>query len=360
MKLGKHIFNLSFLLALFSCGGEKGTENSVDENCEFDQAAMLSNYANNGALVYIENALSEVNALQNTLTKGISSETGLTEARDVLFALQNNIQRVSSFAFSPETMFMDFIDRVNLFPIDTVTIKQNVEVSPHNYPTISNSVVGLTSLEFLLYGNAKSNAAIITLFQNENYAAYVKTLLSGLKSELEDFQTDWQNYASSFSTTLGSDASSSLSKLVNHFALDFEFVKNDKMKETAGRFDGVVKAHHTEGYYSGRTIEHLLNNFTFIENNFLGYNGVGLDDYLSCLTKNSASGNLSTKIQQQFAAIEKELTPLLNKRIEEVLISDKAQFEKAINAVQAMIPLVKLDMVSELNVQITYIDNDGD
>ena len=157
--------------------------------------------------------------------------------------------------------------------------------------------------------------------------------------------------------------------MINSMCLDYEFfVRRGKLGLPLGIFDlfsndplpGLV-----ECYHYGKSLEFTKRSITSLQKYINGIhyssneNGIGLDDYMNFVNATSNNENLSSVINSKIDLILTKLNNL-NDPLSSELISNNSQVHLAYDAMQDLVPLVKVDMTSALGVLITYADNDGD
>lgn len=340
-------------------------------NCDFDESAMLTNYADEiiiprfGVLkigvAHVNGAITAFNANPTVGT--------LNEVRVAFGPAYLAYQRCSSFAFGPALIGgVPFRDRFNTFPTSTT----NIESAISNGSQVSTSVksaVGFPAVEYLIFGDGDTDQELVDGFSIAPNAEARRTYLQQLGEELlavaTQIETDWNTYRNTFVSNTGTAAGSSISLLINQFNFDFEILKNFKFKIPLGKLNGgIVLPQNVEGLYSGGAAQLALEQAESFRDIFHGTgenqaNGSGLYEYLICLDTQYEDRPLANVISERFndiiAAVNAVPDPMA-----ETLVSDKPIVDAAYTEMQMMVPLIKHDMTSALGVQISYQDNDGD
>lgn len=347
-------------------------------NCDFDQQAMLTNYADEiiiprfadfeTGLILLEGSF---NAFEANPTIGL-----MNEIKVAFGAAYNSYQDCSPLGFGPGLINgVSFRERFNTFPTNTSVINSNIAngLAVNASPT---STVGFPAIDYLLFGESgMTDTQVFELYTTDanagNRRAYLGQLIAEMKATTEQINDDWANYRSSFIANTGNAAGSSLSLLVNEFNFDYETLKNFKFKIPLGKFNGgVVIPASVEAYYAGGSVQLAKRQLSGLKRLYLGVgengsDGLGLYEYVKCvkpLTSEEQSQGvlaLADDISEQFLDIEEALDHVPDP-LAEALVNNKQIVDGAYTKMQMMVPVIKHEMTSALGVQISYQDNDGD
>ena len=364
----------SLLLTATACNTP--SDNLV--KCDFDQGAMLTNYADEIIIPRFGDFEVGILLLEGSYNAFVANPTpGLLVEMQISFgAAYRSYQRCSPFGFGPALINGEsFRARFNTFPTNTAGV--NAAISNGTSVSASGaSTVGFPAVEYLIFGeHSTTDAQLLALFTTDANAAnrlvYLGELIAELKATTVQINNGWENYRSSFIANTGNSAGSSLSVLVNEFNFDYETLKNFKFKIPLGKFNGgIVLPQTVEAYYAGGSVQLAKEQATAMKNLFLGIgenssDGLGLYEYVLCakpLTSDEQNQGilaLADEISERFIEIENTLD-LVPDPLSETLVSDKPMVDEAYNQMQMMVPLIKHEMTSALGVQISYQDNDGD
>lgn len=341
-------------------------------NCDFDESAMLTNYADNLIIPRFESLASELQELESaTATFNAVPSVPALEVLQLSFSdAYLTYQRCSQFGFGPGLIDgVPFRDRFNIFPTNASVIEQNIAGSVA-VNTSPQSTVGFPAVEYLLYGNVnQSNQQVLEAFTTGSDAAkrkvYLEQLVSELKTTTESILSNWETYKNDFVGNTGSSLGTSLSMMSNELNRDYEILKNFKFKIPVGRLNGgVVLPEKVEGYYSGKSSALAFAQMEGIRDVFLGVSengidGQGIDNYLVCLDVKSSDQLLSAAIQDRMTSILFKLEDIPDP-MSEHLVSNQSQVDEAYTEMQMMVPLIKHEMTSAFGVQINYESGDGD
>lgn len=349
---------------------------SGSEKVDFDREAFLINMADHVIQPAIVNFDAKVNSLSTICDSFVSdpSVDNLTELRANFKEAWLAYQHVAFVHVGPVAS-VNLRDRVNIFPTKPVLIEQNIESQNYTLGTAANvTAKGFPAIDYLLFGTGASDAEILAYFgevnSGSNRLAYLSDLVEDIQVASTLINEGWGDYRTTFIGNTGTDVGSGTSLLVNEFNFQFDIrLKNAKIGFPSGgnpRTGGVLSPQDVEAYYSGwsgdlskRTVEAAIE--VFEGRNFdSSENGLGLDDYLDALdAKAQDETNLSIAIISQLKAALEEMGKI-DKPYSEVASQEGSQLVQVYNKLQAVIPLIKVDMTSALSVSITFQDNDGD
>ena len=340
---------------------------------EFDKEVLLSNITNN----YIIPSYNQYNLNLKSLDSSIKEFTqqptvsGLSKVRNSWHNALLSWQDVSFIDFGPSTLRI-LKTQTNTFPADTVKIDENISNGNWNFNSINSiDIKGFQALDYLLNKRNLTESQRVTYYTNsQNAKDYINAISDELVTNTAFVVSEWSTYKNDFISDFATNASgSSVSEMINSMCLDYEFfVRRGKLGLPLGIFDlfsndplpGLV-----ECYHYGKSLEFTKRSITSLQKYINGIhyssneNGIGLDDYMNFVNASSNNENLSSVINSKIDLILTKLNNL-NDPLSSELISNNSQVHLAYDAMQDLVPLVKVDMTSALGVLITYADNDGD
>jgi len=364
----KFLFIITIALVFVSC-------NAPDDmvHCDFDQQAMLTNYADNVIVPRFNDLQVGVTLMDGAVQAFCATPTTsmLMEARISFWAAYEAYQKCSPFSFGPGLINgVSFRERFNTFPTNTTTIESNVS----NATMVSaapKSSVGFPAIDYLLFGTqGMTEEDVVALYTTDVNAsarrAYLLQLTAELKQTAQGIHNGWSTYQNTFTANVGTADGTAISMLVNELNFDFETLKNFKFKIPLGKYNGgTVIPESVEAFYSGGSARLALDQANGLRNIYLGMgeNGsddLGLYDYLVCLKTGEADGQLlADALADQFTAIISSLENIPDP-MSETLVNNKPIVDDAYLQMQMLTPMMKSEMSSALGVQINYQDNDGD
>lgn len=372
----KKIFGiLTIFLIIASCGDDDTTMTTDGDGTavtgSFDRSAMLANWADNIILPGYVDFTSKVNALETATAAFVANPDDLTAIRAAWLDAYTTWQRVSMFEIGPaETVNLRL--NLNIYPTNVETINNNLGAGTYNLALSSNrSAKGFPALDYLLYGIATSDAAILDIYSDDQGAAhrqYLMDVVTDIKELTTAVLNEWQgSYRDTFVENNGASATASTDRFVNDYIFYFEkHLRAGKMGIPGGVFTGNVEAGNIEALYAGD-----LSKTLFIEGldatqdffNGKAYNsnaqGESLADYLDELNAVKDGADLNAIINSQFDMARSSVESLGSFE-EELAVNPPTTFLNAYNEVQRLVPLLKVDMVSAMSISIDFADADGD
>lgn len=370
MKFIKGIFFSLMILGLIAC--ENGPQ-EPDEIDNFDREAMLANWADNIIVPgYIEFA-GKTSALKNAgeVFAASPEASKLSELRTAFVEAYESWQRVSMFAIgkAEEVLLRDYL---NIYPTDVADLIENIEQGGYNLELPSEyDQQGFPALDYLLYGVGETEEEVLTTFTNasdgEKYKVYLLELVNRIDALTQEVLQDWQKgYRDEFVNNSGNSATASVDRMVNDFLFYYEkHLRAGKVGIPAGVFSGSPQADLVEAPYLGDNRAFLLTALGAVQDFFNGkahqngQDGQGLDDYLAYLSTTKDEESLAKLINEQFDAARtaiEALDPALATQVE----TDNVAMLSAYDQLQLNVVLLKVDMLQALNINVDFVDADGD
>ena len=324
----------------------------------FAREDMLKEMAENVIMPSYSNLLSDVQQLvaDFEMFKSSPNQQEFIAVRTSFIAAYVSWQSCSPFEVGPaaeESLRL----MLNTFPLDTSQLKANLESGLYDLFSAQNSdAKGFPALDFLLFRNDS-----LEQFTQEEALLYFEENLALISEKLNTVISKWNDgYDQEFASNSGTSVGSSLGLMVNELNFDFELLKNAKVAIPLGlKTLGVAQPELVEAVYSGKSKELLLANLIGIKNLFIGAEGQGIDDYLDNLDAKYGNENLSQAIINRFDNCETKISAL-NSSLKSEIENNPSAVEALHTELQNLVVLLKTDMSSQLGVQITYQDNDGD
>lgn len=360
--------SISASLAFVACD----TDSNLN-NCNYDESAMLTNYADNIIIPRFENLETSLQLLEGSVDAFEANPTAglLGEIQVAYRAAYLQYQRCSAFAFGPGLIDgLPFRNRFNTFPVNTTLVESNIAAGA-DVATSPQSSVGFPAIEYLIFpSNGQTTQNLVDAFTVEvdavNRMNYLKGLSAELRTASSSISSDWEAYRSVFISNTGTAVGTSISMMVNEFNRDFEVLKNFKFKIPLGKLNGgVVLPDKVEGYYSGLSVDLAKAQVDALKDLYNGVgdnnaDGEGLYEYLDCLkTEASAGGSLADYISDRFNTIYTKLEAIPDP-LTTALQTNKPVVDDAYTEMQMTVPYIKHEMTTAFGVQINYESGDGD
>jgi predicted lipoprotein len=361
------IFVGFFFLIVFSCGNDEGVPTTEDS---FDRNAMLASWADNIIIPAFENYLADLNSLESSYDNFVINSDELSYDELVLSWLDayKSWQRVAIFDIgkAEEIGLRNF---TNIYPTDKELIESNIESQNYNLELPSNfDAQGFPALDYLFFGTAESKSEIITKLTEPKYDEYISDILLRMSVLSNDVLMDWKTgYRTIFISNDGSSATASVDKLVNDFLFHYEkFFRAGKIGIPAGVFSNSEMSSSVEAPYSNVYSKELAQvAFKAIQDFFVGLsfedgiNGVSLDDYLKLIMTQNNTTDVSQRILNQWISAESKLSAL-SESLKEQVENDNSKMLEFYDELQKAVILLKVDMLQAINIQVDFVDADGD
>ncbi|KXX68979.1 imelysin family protein [Flammeovirga sp. SJP92] len=359
MKLFKFFITIIPVLVFFSC-----SEENQNIELDFSQTDMLGNYANNIIKPSISDYQTSVTTLDEKVKAFVSNPTEETydAAGSAFINAYQNWATINAFQYGP-ALENAFLTSSNTFPTNYTELEADIEAEKLNLGAVTaNNKKGLPAVDYLLFKDDKTT--VIEAFKaNAFRGEYLNAVVTDLLTKATYVNDAWAgDYASTFAVNEGNDPSSSLSYIVNEYNKAFERCKNQRVGYPLGKnsLSGKSSPLSVEAYYGANSLDLLRRNITTLENVFKGYDGVGLDDYLTAYyNTGSIQEDLSAKILNQFAVINQKLDNCQNPFSNHIEAQDQT-VEELYTEMSKLVVMIKSEMPSALSVKITYQDSDGD
>ena len=287
----------------------------------FDRGEMLTHWSSNIIIPAFETylqTLENLNAAKdNFLTT--PAEDSYNELTSAWLTAYKAWQHVSMFDIG-RAESLGLRNYTNIYPSDTVLIKNNIASMDYNLELPSNfDAQGFPALDYMLFGTGSENIDRIALLQTDNYITYLDDLIQRLVSITREVVEDWKNgFQTSFNENNGSSATASVDKLVNDFLFYYEkYLRAGKIGIPAGIFSGNPMSGTVEAPYSGIYSKELFfEGFMAVQNFFKGIshdqatNGISLEDYLDHISMTNQTADLASSILEQWTKADQKASLL--------------------------------------------------
>jgi len=371
MKKAINLILLSSVLLAWGCSDSGPSGTSADE---FDREAILANWADNIILPAINHLAGETEALTEaatSFTENPDAQT-LSNLREQWLATYKAWQHVSMFEMG-RAMEIRYRDNMNLYPVDTDEIRRSIEEGGYNLelPSLNDSQ-GLSALDYLLFGLAADDDSLLAFYTSDDNASAYRTYVLDLTTRMDELTSTvlehWNSgFRDEFVENSGNGANASLDMMVNDFIFYYEkALRAGKIGIPAGVFSGSPLSTHVEAFYSGEFSKELFMESLDAAQNFFNGNhfdsdvsGESLRSYLEFLGTTKDGDALSDLINSQFEDARREAENL-NGNFAEQVESNNTMMLSTYDELQKNVVLLKVDMLQALNINVDFVDADGD
>lgn len=362
------LFFISILVIACSSGGDSSDPGNVEDN--FDRGAMLAHLADDIIIPAFEDFEAKVNTLSTEATSFTiaPTEAGLESLRTAWLNAYKTWQYVEMFNIG-KAEELQFVNFINIYPVTVADVEANVLSGEYDL-NISNNhdAQGFPAIDYLLYGTGATDAEILAKFTTDTNASGYNTYLTDVVAKIQmvttDIVSDWNGvFRNEFVNSTGNSATSSLDKLINDYVFYYEKgFRANKIGTPVGNFSANPLPDRVEALYSKTVSRELaLTAFTAIQDFFNGksYNStteeLGLKAYLEALEKEE----LIAAITNQFDLVVEDITAL-DASFYSQIQNNNEQMLETYTKVQRLVPYFKSDMLQAFDINVDFIDADGD
>ncbi len=345
----------------------------------FDRSAMLVFWADQIIIPAQKKFKEDLESLNNSIENFVSSvnEDNFKIIKDNWLIAYKSWQYIEMFDIG-KAEEINFSPRMNIYPVNTERTDLNISnrvddiSNPNNY-----SSQGFPALDYLLHGIASSESDILDIylaadnsFEINNHLKYLK-LVSNQMLELTNIVIDdWENsYRDTFVSSTENTATSSINMMTNDFIYYYEKrFRANKIGIPAGVFSGGTLPDRVEAFFKKSVsktlaidaIDAITNFFNGVSfDNNTSESGLSFKDYVEFLETKKNDSPLGDLITDQFELSKTGLGEL-NDDFTLQLDENKLKMLEVYDKIQAAVVLMKVDMLQALNINVDYVDADGD
>lgn len=359
-------------LGLAACGGA----NRADEVATFERGAMLENLATQLILPGHEAlrvALNELAAATGAFTGNPTPAT--LDAAQAAW-LRANLARMAVLPYNFDWVADSLIhNRLDTRParvefVNGELLAGDAPLTTEYLDSLGSSSVGLGVMEYLLFDPVGGDAAILAAFTTGPDAArrrdLLNTLAAALPARADEIIAIWsaegENYTQLFieADAATGDIWGSINLLTNHMLAVTEEIVGDRLGQPLGkRNNDQLQPGLVEAPYSGASLERIIATVEALQATYRGGDGLGFDDYLDFLGATYGERPLSQEVNARFAAALGALRAIEGP-LEVAVVEKPAQVEAAYQAMRELMTIIKVDMINQMGLTMTFNDSDGD
>ncbi len=355
------------IINVFSACDGSGPDESRDD---FARAVMLQHWADEiiiPSYADYEQRCAEMQTAQQRFSEAATTEN-LQSLRSAWLEAYRSWQHVAFFEIG-KAEEVSLRNRSNIYPTDTDEIRSLISSMDYNLELPSSyDAQGFPALDFLLYGSGADDDEIIIYLSEPRSAAYLADLVESLTSLASEVHGHWlSSYRDIFIAADGSSATASTDKLVNDFLFHYEkFLRAGKIGIPAGVFSGNVIAGSVEAPYSAIYSKELFfEAFDAMRDFFQGISvkdgsdGSSMEDYLIHVQERNDLADIAQNIENQWVLADAFIQDL-DEDFGRQLAEDPTRMLGAFDELQKAVIFLKVDMMQALNIQVDFVDADGD
>lgn len=360
-----------FLIAMvvtiaISCDKDK-TEENLDG---FDRGAMLENMADNiivPAYTDLDNKLHVLETATSNFTTNTNQST-LDGLRTAWLNAYKTWQYVEMFNIG-KAEEIQYYFKMNTYPASMAEIEANIASGTADLTHVNNfDAIGFPAIDYLIFSVADTDNLILEQYSIHNDAAKHKTYLTNVVSQMHSLTdtvlNDWLgSYRNTFVNSIDNTASSAVNTIVNDFIFYYEKgLRANKIGIPAGIYSATPLPTKVEAYHTNNASKELaLEALKAVQDVFNGNHyqssssGEGFNSYLESLD----NATLGLSINNQFDVARNKIQ-LMDDSFYAQINTDNTKMTESFDALQAAVVLLKVDMLQTLNINIDYVDGDGD
>jgi hypothetical protein len=260
---------------------------------------------------------------------------------------------------------------MNIYPVNEERLTNNINSGVYDLENPNNyASQGFPALDYLLFGLGENDAEILEKYQpsDNNYSEYLVSIINKMEAKINSVSNDWDSYRDTFVVSTENTATSSINKLTNDFIFYFEKgLRTNKFGIPAGVFSTDKLPSKVEGYYSKLYSKTLaLESLYAVKNFFIGKAfendalvGDSFQSYLTFLNAKKNDTSLSDLILSKLDTAISSVTELSDDFTSQIN-TDNNTMLLTFDRIQSVVILLKLDMLQILNINVDYVDADGD
>ena len=364
----KIIAAVLFVGLAFSCSSSSGGGDPVVD--DFDRGAMLANFADNIIVPAFQDFATQMTALKTAGQNFTASpdQTALDALRTAWYNAYKTWQYVEMFNIG-KAEELQYSFYMNVYPLTVSDVENNIANGGYDLNSVNNQdAQGFPALDYLLYGVAADDTAILAKYTTDanatGYKTYVTDVLNQMDGLTQQVLADWNGaYRNTFVGSTGNTATSAVNKLVNDFIFYYEKgLRANKFGIPAGIFSSTALPEKVEALYRKDISKELaLEALQAVQDFFVGkhYNssatGQSFSSYLIHLQRNDISTNIIT----QYNTAETQINAVMDSFYQQVM-TDNSKMTMAYDELQKAVVFMKVDMLQAFNISVDFVDADGD
>ena len=355
------------LITILSCN----PNNVPSPNNGYDRSLILENITNNIIIPsynQFSNTLNHLKISCDDFTSNPSSYL-LSELRQRWIETYISFQNIEIFNIGKAEEIY-FNNRMNTYPCNTTIINNNINNMMYDFTAdnFSNyTSQGLPALDYLLYGIGGDSSLILDYYtgaEGDKYCDYLSILVTEMVVNTEQVVDYWASNSAGFISSSGNTSSSSLNMITNDFIYYYEKgIRSNKIGIPAGVYSNNSLPNNVEAFYKSDISRDLAIHALdackrfFVGESFInGNHGYSLNSYLEEI---DIGYSLNDTILSSFENSRNKLLDL-NSNLTYQITSNNIKMLECFDALQQGVVLLKTDMLSNLNINIDYVDADGD
>ncbi len=364
-KIGLIFLSITFLNACSS--SEETIPDTIDN---FDREVMLTHIADNIIIPSYENFSIKMATLKSSVDifNTNTNQENLISLRTSWIYAYKAWQQIELFDIG-KAEDLQYKFYMNVYPVTVADIETNIANGTYDLKSVNyQDAQGFPALDYLLYGVADTDTAILEKYTTHTNANGYKKYLEDVVNFMSDLTTqileDWNTYRNDFINSTANTATSAVNKLVNDYIFYYEKgLRANKFGIPAGVFSATTLPEKVEVFYNKEiskelALEALNTVINFFEGTYTGNSNANRSSFKAYLIALDRE-DLATKISNQFNAAKTQISSL-NTNFYEQVTTDNSKMTLSYDELQKVVVLLKVDMLQAFNINVDYVDADGD
>jgi predicted lipoprotein len=355
------------VLAIYGCTSSDENEPALTDN--FDRVNLLINIADNIIQPAYDDFSAKMSALKiaGEAFTDAPNQTSLEVFRSSWLSAYKIWQQIEMFDIG-KAEELQYKFYMNIYPVTVNDIESNILNGSYDLNSVNNQdAQGFSALDYLIHGVADSDVAILEKYTTEvnsgNFKKYITDILNQMNDLTTQVVSDFKTQRNLFVESTQNNATSVFNKLINDYIFYYEKgLRANKFGIPAGNFSATPLPEKVEAFYRKDISKELaLEAIVAVQNIFEGKHygsstiGIGFNDYLISLDRDNISTGIISQLSTAKAQVEK-----LNTNFYTQINTDNSLMTKAYDELQKVVILLKVDMLQAFNVNVDYVDADGD
>ena len=371
-KFFKKFILFLFVTSIFACSSDDEVGQSNSDN--FDRQAMLANWADHIIIPAYENLATKTETLKiaGSDFRNAPNSANLDNLKNAWQTAYVSWQNAAMFEIG-KAEELRLQNNLNIYPTNVEGLTDNVMTETYNLELPSEiSTQGFPALDYLLFGIQQDETAIMQFYQADanagKYLQYIVDLTTRIDELVDVVLADWKgDYRTTFVENRGNSANASVDKMVNDYIFYYEkHLRAGKIGIPAGVFSGDVLSDRVEAFYKKDISKMLfMEGLDAVQNFFNGADfngqntGESMASYLEYLDVQKGDVGLKDYINQQFDAARTTALKLNDNFVEQVE-TDNVKMLETYDQLQLNVVNLKVDMLQAFNINVDFVDADGD
>lgn len=363
-----------FIVALLLACSSDSSDSDDGNQDQFNRQAMLVNWADNIIIPAYQDFSLQLDEMVTDKNEFLATpnQNTLTDLRTSWLDAYTKWQYVEMFNIGKAEQ-INYAFQMNIYPTNVSDIQNNISSGSYDLTNVNNNdAVGFPAVDYMIYGIAADDSAILEAYTSSVDAnanlQYLSDLINQMQSLTDIVINDWTTtYRDEFVASSGNSATSSTNKLANDFLFYYEKgLRANKIGIPAGVFSTTPLSDKVEGFYNKEVSKILaLTALDAVQDFFNGKHyannqtSESFKSYLDFLNTISQGENLATLINNQFNEARVKIQ-VLDDSFSQQVQTDNTKMTEAYDTLQTAVVLLKVDMIQAMNISVDFVDADGD